>query len=78
MLFKKITHGYVVQVFNDQGECVAQRFRASDDVSYEEAMGHSINASQMPLQGMEYEPFEMKQPYPDLPITGEFLIALEY
>lgn len=27
-MFNKITHGYVVQKFNDQGECLGQNFVA--------------------------------------------------
>jgi len=37
MLYSKITPGMVRQIFNDQGECIAQEFIASnEDVEYEQ------------------------------------------
>jgi hypothetical protein len=62
MLFRKITHGHVVQTFNDMGECISQEFVAGDPVEYESEDGDPINCMNMPLAGNEYEPFEMKQP----------------
>jgi hypothetical protein len=67
MLFKKITHGYVTQIFNDTGQCIAQKFDAGDDVEYEiieeiDDNGLPINVEQMPYHGDEYHPYDMKQP----------------
>ena len=63
MLYRKITEGYVVQVYNDAGECIAQRFHAGDGVSYETGEWDPINASNMPLGGSEYYSFDMVQPF---------------
>lgn len=62
MLFLKITEGYVVQTFNDAGECIAQKFVSNDTVTYETSDGDSINVANMPLGGQEYQPFDMIQP----------------
>ena len=62
MLFRKITEGAVVQVFNDAGEFVGQRFFAGDNVEYETSDGDPINLMDMPLGGNEYQPFEMQGP----------------
>lgn len=61
MTYEKITPGYVVQSFNDQGKCVAQVFVVEVDVAYECA-GSEINSEDMPLGGREYHPFEMVKP----------------
>lgn len=63
MLFKKITEGHVVQVFNDAGELLGQRFVAGDNVEYETGDGDPINVVNMPKGGDEYHPFDMVQPY---------------
>ena len=65
MLFKKVTHGYVEQTFNDQGECIAQAFIAGDEVSCETEDGDEINMMDMPFGGNEYFPFDMRQPSDD-------------
>jgi len=62
MNFKKITPGYVVQVFNDAGEPLEQTFVAGDPVEYETEDGDPINEMQMPLGGNEYLPFDMVHP----------------
>lgn len=62
MLFKKFTVGVVEQTFNDQGECIHQRFLESDEVNYETEDGDDINVVHMPLAGKEYFPFLMVQP----------------
>jgi hypothetical protein len=59
-MYKKITVGYVIQVFNNAGEFVSQEFIAGDDVSYE-CEGDGINCMDMPLGGNEYQPFDMVQ-----------------
>lgn len=62
MLFNKITHGFVTQVFNDAGECISQNFTAGDDVDYETEDGDPINEMDMPKGGNEYQSFDMIQP----------------
>jgi hypothetical protein len=63
MLYHKITHGYVRQVFNDAGEFLKQEFVADNgEVIYELEDGHEINVENMPLAGREYEPFNMANP----------------
>ena len=61
MLYYKITHGYVMQKFNDLGDCVEQEFVAGDEVEYEQD-GSPINMIHMPRKGHEYHPFNMEQP----------------
>jgi hypothetical protein len=62
MLYAKITHGYVIQTFNDAGEPLSQMFVAGDPVEYETSDGDPINMMDMPLGGREYLPFHMVQP----------------
>ena len=62
MLFHKITVGFVVQAFNDAGECISQEFIAGDTCEYETNDGDPINMDDMPLAGNEYHPFDMIQP----------------
>lgn len=62
MLFKKITVGFVIQTFNDAGECIGQEFIAGDQVDYETQDGEAINVMDMPLGGNEYQSFDMVQP----------------
>lgn len=59
--FDKITTGFVIQTFNDAGECIRQEFIAGDQVDYE-FDGYPINVTDMPLKGDEYQPFNMVQP----------------
>lgn len=61
MTYDKITHGYVIQRFNDKGECVGQEFCSVDIVEYEHN-GNIISVNDMPLKGGEYNPFPMVQP----------------
>lgn len=60
MAYKKITHGFVVQNFNDAGEFLSQEFYSSDMVEYETESGIPIDPTDMPLGGEEYHPFEME------------------
>ena len=62
MNFKKITVGFVIQTFNDVGECIDQEFIAGDEVDYETEDGDPINEMDMPLGGNEYQSFDMVQP----------------
>ena len=76
MLFKKFTHGYVEQIFNDAGECIKQEFRANEatddrSVEYETEDGDPINVMNMPLAGREYFPYDMRQPSDDCYKEGE-------
>ena len=59
----KITNGYVVQRYNNDGLCVGQQFCSSNEkVTYETEDGYELN---MPFDGNEYFPFEMVQPESD-------------
>ena len=62
MTFRKLTEGYVSQIFNDAGECISQRFFAGDIVEYQTDDGNSIDIENMPLAGREYNSFDMVQP----------------
>ncbi len=62
MNFKKITPGYVEQIFNDVGECIEQQFYAGDPVDYETEDGDPINVMNMPKGGREYFPMSLNQP----------------
>ncbi len=62
MTFRKLTTGEVIQVFNDTGECISQRFFAGDIVEYQNDNDGDINIDDMPLAGQEYESFDMVQP----------------
>lgn len=62
MLYNKVTIGFVVQTFDDWGNCLKQEFIAGDDVQYELEDGTEINSENMPFGGNEYFPFEMVQP----------------
>jgi hypothetical protein len=61
MNFNKISHGYVVQTFNDAGEFISQKFVAGGEVEFETEDGDPINIQNMPLAGREYHPFDMTQ-----------------
>lgn len=73
MLFRKISTGHVVQVFNDSGEFLAQTFVAGDSVEYETGDGDPINVVDMPLGGTEYQPFDMVN---TVEVTPEVIEAL--
>jgi hypothetical protein len=62
MLYNKVTIGFVVQTFNDEGECLSQEFMASDETTYELEDGTAINQEDMPFGGNEYFSFDMVQP----------------
>lgn len=57
-MFKKITVGFVIQEFNEQGKCVHQEFIAGDQVDWEDEMGDPISVR----EDAEYQSFEMVQP----------------
>ena len=56
--FKKITHGFVVQVFDANGECTSQSFSAGDPVDYESLDGSRF----VDAQDERYMPYDMVQP----------------
>lgn len=55
---RKITIGYVVQTFNDEGKCIEQEFFAGDEVEWEGDDRKPIEADLT----CEYQPFHMVQP----------------
>lgn len=56
---KKITSGYVTQVFDtDKNEFIEQYFHTGDNVEWEDSNGHTITC---PLSD-PYLPFDMVQP----------------
>ena len=59
--FNKTTYGFVVQTFNNAGECIRQEFICGDEIDYDNG-GDPINSMDMPLGGNEYFPFSMVQP----------------
>jgi len=72
MNFQKITHGFVLQKFDQLGECIGQSFTAGDEVDYETEDGDAINVMDMPLGGDEYQPFDMVQP------TGPHFVEIHW
>ena len=57
-MLRKITVGFVIQEFDENGKCRSQTFVAGDQVDWEDEMGDPAD----PPEGVEYFPFEMKQP----------------
>lgn len=66
MTYNKVTQGYVVQEFNDQGTCLRQYFVIEEEPSFEMVDSEDniveINMSDMPFGGNEYYPLLMEQP----------------
>jgi hypothetical protein len=63
MIINKITAGYVVQKYNTEtGKCESQEFVAGDECEYETEDGNyfDVDASETEL---EYQPYEMIQPF---------------
>ena len=58
MKIKKITTGYVVQVFDTDGKFLSQEFVASDSSDYETEDGDNVDDGD--LQDL-YHPFNMEQ-----------------
>lgn len=58
---RKITLGWVTQVFDDEGKCVEQEFFAGDEVTWEDQSGEPICPP-----GATYQSFDMVQPGDDL------------
>jgi len=62
MLVKKITTGYVLQVYDTKLEkFVSQEFVASDIVDHEDMMGNPVDELGLDLDS-DYLPFDMVQP----------------
>ena len=60
MLARKITTGFVIQIFDTvKKKWISQEFFAGDDCEYEDVNGFTLNPN--PIED-EYLPFEMKQP----------------
>ncbi len=58
-MMKKITVGFVVQDYNEQGECVSSEFIGdAGQVEWEDEMGEKIEAPHH-----TYFPFHMEQPH---------------
>ncbi len=57
-MYSKITIGFVIQTYNDDGTPREQRFVAGDQVSYETPEGAPLEAPDEET----YLPFEMHQP----------------
>ena len=64
MLIRKITSGFVIQVYDTQRRrFVSQEFTAGDDVAYENERGEAVDSSLLEIDGQEaYLPFCMVQP----------------
>ena len=71
MNYIKITTGFVIQTFNDKGECIKQEFFAGE-VEWETENGDPISQDELPLGGREYYDFIMVQPKPQQKKIGEF------
>lgn len=57
---RKTTEGYVEQVFDQFGKCIAQRFVAGDPCEYEDENGTTLEDDDCRLSF--YEPFDMADP----------------
>ena len=64
MLVRKITQGFVVQVFDTaKKQFVSQEFVAGDQCEYEDERGEAVDSSVLEAGGQEaYLPFHMVQP----------------
>lgn len=66
MLINKITHGYVIQMYETEtGKCQAQSFVAGDECEYEKMQtGENFNVDHSEVE-LEYQPYNMVQPSSD-------------
>jgi len=63
MIYRKMIYGCVVQMFNDDGKCISQRFEPERrNFDYETSEGDEIHKHDMPLRGKENFPYMMRQP----------------
>ena len=58
--YKKITQGFVVQEFDENGKALEQEFVAGDQVEYEIEGDDNVYSSL--IADLDYLPFEMKSP----------------
>lgn len=58
MSYRKITTGFVIQTFDDVGDCIEQEFVAGDVVEYEDDEGNPAT----PPVDEKYHPYCMVQP----------------
>ena len=71
-MIKKITHGWVEQEFDDDGNLIDQRFKAGDLlVEYENENGDAITVTDVDEKPAPYAPFEMVQPTEGLRFTAD-------
>lgn len=63
-MIKKITNGFVIQDYDDHGNCTSQTFIAGDTVDYEDENGEdlSIDEQDIAVNKENYQPFDMVQP----------------
>lgn len=61
-MLKKITIGFVIQDFDDNGRCIHQEFIAGDEVNWETEDGEAIEIENQPDNDDWYHPFNMVQP----------------
>ena len=59
MEYSKITVGFVVQDYKDEGICTSQEFIAGEEVEYENKFGEPVNVN---TEAEVYQPFDMVQP----------------
>ena len=62
MSYFKVTHGFVMQEFDENDDCVSQEFTCGDECEYEDDKGEPIDA---PVNET-YQPYDMVQPIVDL------------
>jgi len=63
-MIKKITTGFVIQDYNDKGDCVGQIFIAGNPVDYEHENGESLSSDEhdIAVNKENYQSFDMVQP----------------
>jgi hypothetical protein len=62
MIIKKITDGFVVQLYDSEtGKCAGQKFIAGDECDYRTVDGGRFDVDDCKTE-LEYEPYEMVQP----------------
>lgn len=66
-MYKKITVGFVIQNYDENGKCIDQEFIAGDDITYEDEDGDVIcdpyNDERYSIPDDQAEmPFDMVQP----------------
>lgn len=58
---RKITHGHVIQTFDDNGKCIEQEFNAGDEVEWESEDMEPLDEADDRTE-CEYQPFHMVHP----------------